>query len=709
MIQARSTLFAGLGLGLLLAITIFSYTSARSYVESNEWLNRSADVINVTHDIQINVERAETSQRGYLLSNRETFLAAYRDSVDAANSGLDRLRWLVRDNANQLAIAQRLTSQIRDSFGYLQVNIEFAKMGNNTEAVRHVKDGQGSQAMDQVHETFRQFLQEEKVLLDSRTARNKADFTKATHFIFGGLLIAFLMLVTVTAFLRYEAKQRLDAEQRANQASELKSQFLANMSHEIRTPLNGIIGMARVLSDTRLTAEQAAYLSTIRDSSNSLLTLINQILDLSKIESAKMQLEETHFDLRELIASTMHLLEYAAQQKNLKLATLIPSEIPDMFIGDPLRLRQILINLLNNAIKFSSKGTIKLSISKTRERDSIVGLSFRVTDQGIGMDRETMSRLFKSFSQGDESTTRKYGGTGLGLAITKELVELMGGKIGVDSQVGKGSTFHFTIELKAAKYKMTDQPVPSKAHVGDDILGGHILVAEDNVTNQMVVGAMLKSMGCTYHFATTGTDAIQALAENPFDLILMDGQMPIMDGYEAARRIRRGDAGESQRKIPIIAVTANAIKGDVEKCLQAGMDDYVAKPISQEDLAMKIAKWMSSRSLDPDVLQSVKKLESAVKVELMKDLVDAFVLSANPAFADFRRLINEGKMQELSQLAHNFKSTCANVGATRMRQIVSRLERPSSPADPQTLLKLVDSLEAEYESVMDELKKQQAA
>jgi two-component system, sensor histidine kinase len=705
-----------LGLSLLLTLSFFSYSSGQKYLESSAIQVQSEKVIELTHTIQISVERAETAQRGYLMTDHAPFLKAYQDAVADTKSGLKNLGELVANNPSQAKIAHDLESLVFGRLGYLQDDIYLADNGKKPEAFDRVKSGMGQQTMTWVRETFHKFLDQEAILLAGRTDRAKRDFKTASILVFTGLIASFLLLLFVTLALRGENKLRQAAEKRANDASEMKSQFLANMSHEIRTPLNGIIGMTKILSETQLDEEQKDFLTILRDSSNALLTLINQILDLSKIESGKLNLEETHFELRPLVESAKSILDYTASSKGLTLVTKIEDNVPDQYLGDPTRLRQIMLNLLNNAIKFSAEGTVQLKISRRGERDSVSELFFEVIDQGIGIDKKAQARLFKTFSQADESTTRKFGGTGLGLAITKQLVELMGGQIAVDSQPGRGSRFYFNVKMKPAKFKATKHDAANgaahetaAAHtVLASSLAAHILVAEDNQTNQKVIGAMLKRMGCTFEFAETGYDAMQALTlGGSFDLVLMDGQMPKMDGYEATRRIRAGEAGMAHKKIPVIAVTANAIKGDVERCLAAGMDDYVAKPISQDDLQIKIQKWLlrSGRSLDPKTLQSMAKLETVDNKSLLNELIQIFNTTAPKTFKEMRGLLAKKDFDGLNRIGHAFKSTCANVGAVKMRGLAGRLETVKPTDQDDEARKLIDALELEYKNVAEELKK----
>jgi len=549
------------------------------------------------------------------------------------------------------------------------------------------------------------------------------------------------------------------AKEAAESASRAKSSFLANMSHEIRTPMNGIIGMAQLLSQTELRSHQRDYLATVDESAHILLRLLNDILDFSKIEAGKLELECVDFRISECVAGAAQMMMLRAAEKGLEIACRVAPEIPDHLRGDSGRMQQVLVNLIGNAVKFTVAGEIFVNVNAESITSEKVRLHISVSDTGIGIPSEKLDQIFRPFEQAESSTTRRFGGTGLGLAISRQLVEMMHGRIWIDSELGRGSTFHFTAEFgigrfmtkpviasellnevqhQFGRYTTATASQPPNATQHADVQPRRVLLVDDNEINRRVALGLLRSRGHQVVMAENGKEAVDTLADQEFDVVLMDMQMPVMDGYEATAEIRKHEH-QIGGHIPIVAMTAEALKGDRERCLAAGMDDYVSKPVNPAEMYRAIERFpalclpaksrlsegespvepfgaeghgatdaSSSRNVTgqaaggelPAVDWNVAKDLLGPGAEVLSEFSELVKTQAPTLLADLHRAIETRDVKLLRRSAHTLKGYVCYFGAEPLVEAALALELLGSMESFDNSTELLATIEQEFSRLM---------
>ncbi|MGN7823879.1 response regulator [Chitinophaga sp. 22536] len=682
------------GMILFVVLQFNSAKNIRKLISGNEQLLQELNVKNEIQKLQTSLAKTDSKVRGAVISQDTTHVTGIEVEIAIIKSDLKEINKIVKNDSTEKLLTQlNYLVDEKNSFNLLILDTFYSS--GKSAAEKMINNQRGKRLGEAITGILHQLDTTRQTEVNRTTRLIDTSGQKAQSW--GTVLVLFACLTSLLAFLYITSRihrqeqliEALDESQRQEKnLAAVKDQFLANMSHEIRTPMNAVLGFTHLLQAQPLNEKSKEYVSAISDAGHNLLEIINDILDLSKIESGMMRIEATSFSLRGVLHSIDTLFHARAQEKHLQLNITADEEVPDILYGDVMRLTQVLVNLTSNAIKFTAEGEVNVHVTRTWSEDKNVRLLFTVRDTGIGIEAAQLDSIFDRFNQAEASTTRKYGGTGLGLTIVKQLIELQNGFISVESTPGKGSTFK--VELPYMLGEMMPENTET-SYTEKDQLPIHpniwLLVAEDNRMNQNLLRHLLSSWQLQYRVVNNGREALQALEKQVFDLVLMDIQMPEMDGYSAVAKIRK----EMHSNIPVIAMTAHAMEGEREKCLQMGMSDYISKPIDENTLYRMIQVYtgkFGSRDMPPSGthipenghshllnMQYLRELSKGDK-GFEKNMLQQFVTQLPEDLAMLKNAISINDPVSIRATAHNLKTTVSFTGLeTHLYPILEQLEQ----------------------------------
>lgn len=671
-----------LGIGVIVFLQVISGYNINRLLDGNRSLTTETQAQNNLRILQSEVLSLESDIRGAVVTDDTAYLLGVSDRLEnLVHKSQDLKKQFEASPFSREYTALDKAIQQKAAFSYQILNA--FQQGGKRAAEQVVNTRRGQNLRDSIDQ-----------IISSLDTQRQAELKKIADLIehrgqstrlWGFGICAIALFALVGAFWHMlnqgRAQQKMiallnESDRRSKDLANVKEQFLANMSHEIRTPMNAILGFTNLLRRTQLNGDQRQYVQNIHSAGENLLALVNDILDLSKIEAGMMSLEETRFSLHSLLSSVGAMFSEKLREKSLGFTTNIDPEVPDILSGDAVRLTQILVNLISNAVKFTEKGKVQVDINVLEQTEERVKLRMHISDTGIGISNEKQQAIFERFQQADTETTRKFGGTGLGLAIVKQLVALQNGTIALKSEQGKGSTFVIEIEYKipdinelyAAALSAQEEAVPLQKLT--------VLIAEDNQMNQQLISHLMKSWGIEYVLVSSGSEAVEELKNRAYSLVLMDIQMPGMDGYTATGIIRN----ELKSSIPIIAMTAHAMAGEKEKCLQLGMNDYVSKPIKETVLYNMIGQHAQNLPEEEKNgvlinLDYLGQLSGGDKV-FEKQILEQFLVQIPEEVAQLEAAIETENFEAAKQTAHSLKSTVGYVGLSEeLHPYLDRLEK----------------------------------
>lgn len=677
-----------LGIVVIVFLQVISGYNINRLIIGNKHLLNEMQVQNELRKLESDILTLESDIRGGIITNNKKQLQTSQQKMTAVDTGLTIVESLFEKQVPLHEIRQ-LKTLVTEKNLFNQRVLNAYNNGGKNDAEALINTSYGQQLRDSIIRVITRLDALRQSKLKEITAQNQVSGSRARLW---GVVVASIALLAVVVAFWYvlnqgRQQQRMiallnESDRRNRDLAQIKEQFLANMSHEIRTPMNAILGFTSLLRRTQLNDGQREYVQNIHTAGENLLALVNDILDLSKIEAGMMQLEETLFSLNSLIASVTAMFVEKINEKKLQLQVQINEDVPDILLGDAVRLTQIMVNLLSNAVKFTNQGSIAISVKLLTATESGVRLQLQLADTGIGIAPEKQRTIFDRFQQAEAATTRRFGGTGLGLAIVKQLVDLQHGSISMSSALNRGTCFTLQLDYGLPNVEQMFSDAMAAEAEPVSLQNTRALIAEDNAMNQQLIAHLMKSWAIDYTIVDSGTAAIDALQKQPYGIVLMDIQMPGMDGYTATRVIRE----EMKSQVPIIAMTAHAMSGEREKCLALGMNDYVSKPIKETVLYNLIARYAQPAGGEAAAAAAVLPLNldylhqlSGNDAEFETQILQQFVIQLPQELDALEEAVNTQNFDEIRRTAHSLKSTVGYVGlATELHPCLDEMENSAS-------------------------------
>lgn len=708
------------GLLIFIILRIFSNQSINQLLVDEEEALEAIQITYLMQHLDRDLVTVESNVRSYLLFSDTSYLTTSIDNMNKAMVYVDSMRIFMTVDNSHVSDYEKLRRLVDEKVAFDTQILNLSTKGHKQEAIDSLKTNRGINLRKEILNVLGQYERERNEQFSMRIKANKLYAYRLNRADIIGTVLGIIIILAALYFLVRGVHKRIllfheleNARVLAERSALAQEQFMANMSHEIRTPLNAILGFTNLLQRTNLNAKQTEFVKSISQSGENLLVIVNDVLDFSKIEAGLMHIEEIPFSIKALAHSVEQMFRPKVKEKALSLIIDIPAEVPDMLLGDPTRLTQILLNLLGNAIKFTQQGEISLKVRNQSHHGNALHLNFEVIDTGIGIPSDKIESIFDRFNQADTETTRRFGGTGLGLAIVRQLIALMGGNISVESTVGQGTNFKFWLPFVIADPHLNPLVIPEEK-TSDDPLTSPVsasrlplLIVEDNPMNGRITALQLEDWGFEFDMAENGRQAIEALRQKQYGLILMDIQMPVMDGFAATQYIRQN----INPAVPIIAMTAHVLAGEREKCLSYGMNDYISKPIHAPLLRSMLEKYslMPPREhpirIDFNYLMEVAR----GKKKHLREMAQIFISQAPKEMKGVIQAIDSADYAKAGKIAHSMKSTLGYMGLNAFFQpLLQQIEEITvvTPPDLQALHHAIRQLNALVEEALRQVKEE---